>query len=776
MAPKFPKMPMTANDGGQQADEGDDSDEGYEDHQAYEGDDSDEGYEDQQAYERDDSDEGYEDQQAYEGDDSDEGHEDQQAYEGHEDQQAYEGDDSDKGHEDQQAYEGDDSDEAMKDQSTQCGNGPVNRPNWAMHGLTSTDPEGEEFFEVQTLEEGRWVCSTGMSKDTRLDEMVQECQSPGCGSYRASYRALGIAVSVERARFKKKLRKWYNLTDEAKKLSPKTAERVQAVATLGPDVTKTTLAEHEKALSSAEASVMKALQLLNKLSAELEAQREKDAAKEFRANEIRARRTKEMEKVRKAARQQGKHEADQAWSSLVDWSNHLSHRVNWHVEEWSGSGWKLAGCRTDATLAQAVECPGVLPESKELLQKQWDACKPLWFSHPVDELADRLNGVLANQPDKAVSNQGCIQRKVPLQAQDAPLFLHELFPEIGPLAEDLFAGEERLALAFLRLHKQDVDVLRGYMQLRRMDAGPLWSSVSVDDMKFGRFFMYVCSGRMFVAMLPFDVFDKAVLEEGETLGQVFLTFQCNWRYMFNDDGANAAEDGKSSFSMKLSYLSIIMLPQGLFRSEPELQLARRRMALCRDSAKTPDQVKFRQMGDAGLELVGYLLPAIELEVKQEADAKLWDQLETQQRGLPPKVRIDYDDVPVDLHGFLAQDEADVEYELGRAKAHPYFEAHISYIKTELGVEDDYQFGSDDCIADLEFWFEWLQGKKEKDATKALAQLKKMQESSRKRAEEAAAAEGRPKATAKHPKSPKAKTPNPKAKSNQLKGKSKPGNK
>ena len=87
--------------------------------------------------------------------------------------------------------------------------------------------------------------------------------------------------------------------------------------------------------------------------------------------------------------------------------------------------------------------------------------------------------------------------------------------------------------------------------------------------------------------------------------------------MFNDDGANAAEDGKSSFSMKLSYLSIIMLPQGLFRSEPELQLARRRMALCRDSAKTPDQVKFRQMGDAGLELVGYLLPVIELEVKSE---------------------------------------------------------------------------------------------------------------------------------------------------------------
>ena len=131
---------------------------------------------------------------------------------------------------------------------------------------------------------------------------------------------------------------------EAKKLSPKTAERVEAVATLGPDVTRTTLAEHEKALSSAEASVMKALQLLNKLSAELEAQREKDAAKESRASEIRARRTKDLENVKKAARRQGKHEADQAWSLLVDWNNYLSHRVNWHVEEWSGSVClKLAG-------------------------------------------------------------------------------------------------------------------------------------------------------------------------------------------------------------------------------------------------------------------------------------------------------------------------------------------------------------------------------------------------------------------------------------------------
>ena len=59
-----------------------------------------------------------------------------------------------------------------------------------------------------------------------------------------------------------------------------------------------------------------------------------------------------------------------------------------------------------------------------------------------------------------------------------------------------------------------------------------------------------------------------------------------------------------------------------------------------------------------------------------------------------------------------------------------------------------------------------------EAAKALVQLKKMQESSRKRAE-AAAAKGKSKASAKHPKSPK--PANPKAKSNQLKGKNR-GNK
>ncbi|CAE7786703.1 PREP1 [Symbiodinium sp. CCMP2592] len=628
----------------------------------------------------------------------------------------------------------------------------------------------------------------------------------------------------------------------------------------------------------------------------------------------------------------------------------------------------------------------MLPESRDLLEQEWDVCKPLWFCHAVDQLADRLKGALANQPDKAVGKQACFQRKVPLQAQDVPLFLHELFPEIGPLAEDLFAGEERLALAFLRLNKQDMDVLRGYMQMRRMDAGPLWSSISVGDMNFGRF-MYVISGRMFVVMLPFDAFEKAVREDGETLGQVaatmgnysihdvielggsyvlldqgegchcppgYLTFQCNWLYMHSDDPDDAPKVCESSFSVKLSYLSIITLPQGLFRNEPALQLARRWMELSRDSAKTSDQVKFRQMGDAGLELVGYLLPAVEPDVKPEpggspvlqqlardamavdgaatlavatvdpeggsgsssdaasgeeggvpppskelmlerpgadaeaaahatapaqeeisgakeskhaaadataqessgvnaepkhsaaeskaqersgglhaepkhssagpdadiqaadADDRLWGQLETQLMGPTPKVRIDYDDVPVDLHGFLAQDEADVEYELGRAKAHPYFQEHISYIKTELGVDDDYEFlgtepffqelkvlvswfGSDDCIADLEHWFQWLQGKKTgknqreeslmplipvpkptsnshvtpsepDEATKALDQLKKMQESSRKRAEEAAAkGRAKAKATARQPKTPKTRaTPKAKGKTKPLK--------
>ena len=112
------------------------------------------------------------------------------------------------------------------------------------------------------------------------------------------------------------------------------------------------------------------------------------------------------------------------------------------------SRWKLAGCRTDVTLAQAVECPGVLPESKELLQKQWDACKPLWFSHPVDELADRLKGALANQPDKAVGNQVCFQRKVPLQAQDVPLFLHLCLRAAIRVGRRASVGLRRAGLGF----------------------------------------------------------------------------------------------------------------------------------------------------------------------------------------------------------------------------------------------------------------------------------------------------------------------------------------
>ncbi|CAE7786732.1 scrFIAM [Symbiodinium sp. CCMP2592] len=86
----------------------------------------------------------------------------------------------------------------MKDQSIQCGIGLYGRPDWAQLGLTTPDPyRGEDVFEVNALEEGRWVCSIGMSKNTRLDEMVEQCQDPGCNTT-ASYRALGIAVSVER--------------------------------------------------------------------------------------------------------------------------------------------------------------------------------------------------------------------------------------------------------------------------------------------------------------------------------------------------------------------------------------------------------------------------------------------------------------------------------------------------------------------------------------------------------------------------------------------------
>ena len=92
--------------------------------------------------------------------------------------------------------------------------------------------------------------------------------------------------------------------------TPSTAQRVQDLAKQPVHATKSILQDHEKSLTSAEQSVNKALALLNKTTAELEAQQERETAKGARAAAIRERRAQEMEEVKSKARQAGEREAE----------------------------------------------------------------------------------------------------------------------------------------------------------------------------------------------------------------------------------------------------------------------------------------------------------------------------------------------------------------------------------------------------------------------------------------------------------------------------------
>ena len=91
------------------------------------------------------------------------------------------------------------------------------------------------------------------------------------------------------------------------KLSPNSQSRVQSIQ---KQPTKAIITEQEKVLLSAEQSVQKALQLLNKTAADCEAQKEKEEARLERADEIRQKRTEEMEKIKSRAREEGRQEAN----------------------------------------------------------------------------------------------------------------------------------------------------------------------------------------------------------------------------------------------------------------------------------------------------------------------------------------------------------------------------------------------------------------------------------------------------------------------------------
>ena len=93
------------------------------------------------------------------------------------------------------------------------------------------------------------------------------------------------------------------------KLSPTSALKLKSLED-ERNLTKAGLSEFDKGMASIDASVNKALALLNKTCTELQVQKEKDQAKEERLRQIRGKRAAENLKVLEAARKQGQQEAE----------------------------------------------------------------------------------------------------------------------------------------------------------------------------------------------------------------------------------------------------------------------------------------------------------------------------------------------------------------------------------------------------------------------------------------------------------------------------------
>ena len=89
------------------------------------------------------------------------------------------------------------------------------------------------------------------------------------------------------------------------------------------------------------------------------------------------------------------------------------------------------------------------PAKGDSVPTDWDLSLPVWFRHSTGTLGLPIRKFLDCQPKREVPDAEAVQRKVPMPSEAATQGKHELFPDLQPLAEDIFAGEERLALARL---------------------------------------------------------------------------------------------------------------------------------------------------------------------------------------------------------------------------------------------------------------------------------------------------------------------------------------
>ena len=119
------------------------------------------------------------------------------------------------------------------------------------------------------------------------------------------------------------------------------------------------------------------------------------------------------------------------------------------------------------------------------------------------------------------------------------------------------------------------------------------------------------------------------------------------------------------------------------------------MSLVRDACRTAELTTCRQMADAGLELVDSLFPGgfdeCSLKAKSE-NVSPKAPPPTQADPTFPSSSLDYAALPDPAHvtAFFLDDEADLEWELQRAKQHQLFEEYITGIQANADPEDGWE--------------------------------------------------------------------------------------
>ncbi|CAE7230818.1 unnamed protein product [Symbiodinium sp. CCMP2456] len=191
-----------------------------------------------------------------------------------------------------------------------------------------------------------------------------------------------------------------------------------------------------------------------------------------------------------------------------------------------------------------------------------------------------------------------------------------------------------------------------------------------------------------------------VLREGEALliPPGFFFFQCGLGYM------NAP---------KTFYKAFAAVPKPFVHEKDVLQTVEDQFEVAHHHAAGVKKIVAAI--SSGWKLMDFLSSGLRsTDVKPEAAST------PRPEGAPspatePKLILDYYTPNIDYHDLFAQDGADLEWEISRAKKHELFPQYVASLQGD--VEDDWEFGDmeGDALADIEHFCEWLQ-KRQSSAT------------------------------------------------------------